>query len=58
MRCRPIDVAEISAVDEPREVVAVLRDVSERKAQEEALAEARAESERASAAKSRASSPP
>ena len=52
MRCRPIDVAEISAADQPREVVAVLRDVSERKVQEEALADARAESERTSAAKS------
>jgi cell cycle sensor histidine kinase DivJ len=49
MRCRPIGVAG----EEPREVVAVLRDVSERKAQEEALAEARVESERANAAKSR-----
>jgi cell cycle sensor histidine kinase DivJ len=49
MRCRPIEAAS----GEPREVVAVLRDISERKAQEQALAEARAESERANDAKSR-----
>ena len=36
-----------------REVVAVLRDISERKAQEHAIEDARAESERANAAKSR-----
>src|SRR5690606_30000487 len=36
-----------------REVVAVLRDVSERKVQEQAIAIARSESERANAAKSR-----
>ena len=53
MRCRPIDAAENTRSGEPRDVVAVLRDVSERKAQEHALAEARMESERASAAKSR-----
>ncbi len=51
MRCRPLD----QAADRPdeREVVAVLRDVSERKAQETALEIAREESERANAAKSR-----
>ena len=53
MRCRPIDAAEDAAPGEARDVVAVLRDVSERKAQEDALAEARAEAERASVAKSR-----
>jgi two-component system, cell cycle sensor histidine kinase DivJ len=53
MRCRPIEAAANERVDEPRDVVAVLRDISERKAQEQALAEARAEAERASAAKSR-----
>jgi len=45
MRCRPLPTNQ--------EVVAVLRDVSERKAQEQAIESARAESERASAAKSR-----
>jgi cell cycle sensor histidine kinase DivJ len=53
MRCRPLDqIGEIPDVAE-REVVAVLRDVSERKAQEQALEDARAESERANAGKSR-----
>jgi cell cycle sensor histidine kinase DivJ len=47
MRCRPLDGAG------EREVVAVLRDISERKVQEQALDIARKESERASAAKSR-----
>ncbi len=49
MRCRPLDAADATA--DTREVVAVMRDVSERKAQEQALDEARAESERANAAK-------
>ncbi|MET0279088.1 MAG: PAS domain-containing sensor histidine kinase [Pseudorhodoplanes sp.] len=51
MRCRPLD----GAASEPngREVVAVMRDVSDRKHQEQALDEARAESERANAAKTR-----
>jgi len=51
MRCRPLD----HAGDKPladREVVSVLRDVSERKAQEQTLAMARAETEHASAARS------
>jgi two-component system, cell cycle sensor histidine kinase DivJ len=51
MRCRPLDYAGQQPAD--REVVSVLRDVSERKAQEQAIAIARAETERASAAKSR-----
>ena len=51
MRCRPLDRAQDSNGD-TREVVAVLRDVSERKTQERALEIARAESERANAAKS------
>jgi cell cycle sensor histidine kinase DivJ len=51
MRCHPLDgVAETAS---GREVVAVLRDVSERKRQEQAVEEARAESERANAGKSR-----
>jgi cell cycle sensor histidine kinase DivJ len=49
MRCRPLD----DAPGAQSEVVAVLRDVSERKAQEAALEAARAESERANAGKSR-----
>ena len=51
MRCRPLDsaVADRTA----REVVAVLRDVSERKVQERALEIARKESERVTNAKSR-----
>jgi cell cycle sensor histidine kinase DivJ len=51
MRCRPLD----GAASQPngREVVAVMRDVSDRKHQEQALDEARAESERANAAKTR-----
>ena len=53
MRCRPLDRADGAAPAGEREVVAVLRDVSERKIQEKALDIARAESERANAAKSR-----
>jgi cell cycle sensor histidine kinase DivJ len=51
MRCRPLDRAGAPVAE--REVVAVLRDVSERKTQESAIEIARAESERANAAKSR-----
>ncbi len=51
MRCRPL-----AAVDgdngHDREVVAVMRDTTERKAQEQAIDDARAEAERANAAKS------
>ena len=50
MRCRPLEQA---GGEERREVVAVLRDVSERKAQEQLLSDAHAETERANAAKSR-----
>ena len=50
MRCRPL---EQTARPRPkREVVAVMRDVTERKSQEQALEEARSEAERAHAAKS------
>ncbi len=52
MRCRPLDRVPRSGND-AREVVAVLRDISARKAQQEALIDARAEAERANAAKSR-----
>jgi cell cycle sensor histidine kinase DivJ len=53
MRCRPFDRVTGTASAGDREVVAVLRDVSERKTQERAIEIARAESERANAAKSR-----
>lgn len=54
MRCRPLDHGTGEAQHGPdREVVAVMRDVTERKEQERALEEARAESERANAAKTR-----
>jgi cell cycle sensor histidine kinase DivJ len=50
MRCRPLDGADEK---NGREVVGVMRDVSDRKRQEQALEEARAESERADLAKTR-----
>jgi cell cycle sensor histidine kinase DivJ len=51
MRCRPLDQA--ADRNGEREVVAVLRDVSDRKIQERALEIARSEQERANASKSR-----
>jgi cell cycle sensor histidine kinase DivJ len=51
MRCRPLDHSGTGANGEC-EVVAVLRDIGERKSQELALEMARAESERANSAKS------
>jgi cell cycle sensor histidine kinase DivJ len=53
MRCRPFDTTAGNTNVQDREVVAVLRDVSERKMQERAIEIARKESERANAAKSR-----
>ena len=54
MRCRPLEQATADAgALSRREVVAVLRDVTERKRQEQALEDARGEAERANAAKSR-----
>ncbi len=53
MRCRALDRAEGESHDSEREVVAVIRDVTERKVQEQALEGAREEAERANAAKSR-----
>jgi cell cycle sensor histidine kinase DivJ len=53
MRCRPLHYAAGETRPAEREVVAVLRDVSDRKAQELTIEAARADSERASAAKSR-----
>jgi cell cycle sensor histidine kinase DivJ len=54
MRCRPLEQPE-SGSDSfgRREVVAVLRDVTERKHQQQALEDARIEAERANAAKNR-----
>ena len=54
MRCRALDqvVGEDPFAHE-REVVAVMRDITRRKEQEQALEDARAEAERANAAKSR-----
>ena len=53
MRCRPFNCALTGYDKADQNVVAVLRDISERKAQENALETARLESERASAARSR-----
>jgi cell cycle sensor histidine kinase DivJ len=54
MRCQPISVAAKGRLDiEGNEVVAVMRDITMRKAQEKALEEARAETERANDSKAR-----
>ena len=54
MRCRPLQQAMVDASDETRrEVVAVLRDISARKQQQQALEDARAEADRANVRKSR-----
>ncbi|HEY2136129.1 MAG TPA: PAS domain-containing sensor histidine kinase [Xanthobacteraceae bacterium] len=54
MRCRPLDRAPAGgAKPHDREVVAVMRDVTERKAQEKALEDARTEAEKANVAKGR-----
>ena len=50
MRCRPLERIE---TDAGTEIVAVLRDATSRKAQEQALEDARLEAERANAVKSR-----
>jgi cell cycle sensor histidine kinase DivJ len=52
MRCRPIDRQD-RAADGEREVVAAIRDVTERKIQEQAVESAREDAERANEAKSR-----
>jgi cell cycle sensor histidine kinase DivJ len=53
MRCRPLErAASDRNAGECREVVAVMRDTTERKVQEQALEEARIEAERANAQKS------
>jgi cell cycle sensor histidine kinase DivJ len=55
MRCRPMeqDADKPLAANAESEVVAVLRDVTDRKLQEEALGQARVEAERADASKTR-----
>ncbi len=54
MRCRPLEQALGEGYgSESREVVAVMRDITERKLQEQVLEESRAEAERANAEKSR-----
>jgi cell cycle sensor histidine kinase DivJ len=54
MRCRPLERATADAGNDANlEVVAVLRDVTERKRQEQALEDSRVEAERANAAKTR-----
>lgn len=53
MRCRPLERSQADASEQEAEVVAVMRDVTERKLQEQALQAARIEAERADAAKSR-----
>jgi cell cycle sensor histidine kinase DivJ len=52
MRCRPLEQAE-QATESPAEVVAVMRDVTDRKLQEQALELARGAAEQADAAKTR-----
>ena len=53
MRCKPLQQSAGAPLPDHAEVVAVLRDVTERKRHEEALATARVEAEKADAAKSR-----
>jgi len=53
MRCRPLERADGVDVEGEREVVAAIRDVTDRKVQEQAVEGAREEAERANAAKSR-----
>ena len=53
MRCRPLDQAPEAATSPEAEVVAVMRDVTDRKMQEQALDLARTAAEQADASKSR-----
>jgi cell cycle sensor histidine kinase DivJ len=53
MRCRPLGHTAAESLGEKNDVVAVLRDVSERKQHEQALQEMHAEAERANACKTR-----
>ncbi len=52
MRCRALDRAEGEGAPAERDVVAVMRDVTDRKVQERAVEDAREEAERANVAKS------
>jgi cell cycle sensor histidine kinase DivJ len=51
LRCRPVEQVPRQNSAEDREVVSVMREITERKLQEQALEEARAEVDRANAAK-------
>jgi cell cycle sensor histidine kinase DivJ len=51
LRCRPLAADEGAGEQDGREVVAVMRDTTERKAQQQAIEDARADAERANAAK-------
>jgi two-component system, cell cycle sensor histidine kinase DivJ len=53
MRCRPLEQASETVGSHDAEVVAVMRDVTDRKIQEQALDQARSAAEQADAAKSR-----
>jgi cell cycle sensor histidine kinase DivJ len=53
MRCRPLDKADLTKGSSEAEVVAVMRDVTDRKLQEQALEMARTAAEQADAAKAR-----
>jgi len=53
MRCRPLEQASAAAAGSESEVVAVMRDVTDRKLQEQALDLARSAAEQADAAKTR-----
>jgi cell cycle sensor histidine kinase DivJ len=53
MRCRPLEPSSQAAAPSEPEVVVVIRDVTERKNQEQALDRARADAEQADAAKTR-----
>lgn len=53
MRCRPIDDATAKAACPEAAVVAVMRDITERKNNDEALAQAKVDAERSDASKSR-----
>jgi two-component system, cell cycle sensor histidine kinase DivJ len=53
MRCKPLEQAGLSTGSSPAEVVAVMRDITDRKIQEQALEVARSASEQADAAKTR-----
>ena len=53
MRCRALDRPRREGTEKAREVVAVMRDITDRKTQDQAIQEARSEAEEANAAKGR-----